>query len=190
MSLNPFHLEIRSQGCVWSVGLMVWDRSVEAARHWLWGHLHLVHRCHVQSWLATKVFVSWLLHLQKEEEAPRVFVVTFLDILEHTDITILPSSGAGCTVLCCYWMLTNHSVWITTVGFSLVKQPFLLSVRVVWVALTAQIQFNQTIPRLQSQELSSGSVVLFEKLTVRLRTIVGIIRKRSSLPARFGAVDL
>ena len=72
----------------------------------------------------------------------------------------------------------------------MVKQPFLLSVRVVWVALTAQIQFNQTIPRLQSQELSSGSVVLFEKLTVRLRTIVGIIRKRSSLPARFGAVDL
>lgn len=50
---------------------------------------------------------------------------------------------------------------------------------------------NPTQPDyLQSQELSNGSVVLFEKLTVRLRTIVGIIRKRSSLPARCGAVDL
>lgn len=92
--------------------------------------------------------------------------------------------------MCRYWMLTSHSAWITTVGFSLAKQPFLLSVCVVWVAVTAQIQLNQTIPRLQSQELSSGSVVLFEKLTVRLRTIVGIIRKKSSLPARCGAVDM
>ena len=36
---------------------------------------------------------------------------------------------------------------ITTVGLSLVKQSFLLSVRVVWVALQPQIQFSQAIPK-------------------------------------------
>lgn len=70
---------------------------------------------------------------------------------------------------------------MTTVGLSLVKQSFLLSVPVFWVALPPQIQFSQAIPMLQSQELSHGPVVLFEMLTVRLRNIVGIIRKRSSL---------
>lgn len=167
---------------------MVWDRSVEAAstgseetRIWSTDsmcNLDLPSKC-----LCLDFFICQ--RRRRPPESLCSYSWTFLSTDNHSS---LQWSRVYSLVL--LLELTNRSAWITTVGFSLAKQPFLLSVRVLWVAVTAQIQLHQTLPRLQSQELSSGSMALFEKLTVRLRTIVGIIRKRSSLPARCGAVAL